>query len=42
MDDTLCFGTPGATHWAENKKKKTSGLHRQKTYFDILHNIDFP
>lgn len=42
MDDILHFGTLGATRWAVNKRKKTSGLHRQKTYFDILHNIDFP
>lgn len=42
MDDILHFGTLGATRWAVNKRKKTSGLHRQKTYFDILYNIDFP
>ena len=43
VDDIPHCGTLGATHLAVNKRQKTLTItHRQKTYFDILHNIDFP
>lgn len=43
VDDVPRFGTLGATHLAVNKRKKTLRImRRQKTYSDILPNIDFP